>query len=213
MTEESGDESSLKTISLYSDSTSLSQSNPSLRQQYKKSRNRSRKRSPKRSRKQSPKRSRKQSPKQTAIKENKQDSSTTKYIKPEKTFQDTLQSKEKILEYLTHYQECSIDSVPIGSHIRYITLDKSKEPKFRLGGYLKYVHAKYIYLTNNSVSWPVQRYFFTESQDVLYKTRFFKRMTKAQILQRKARKLTKENRRCKQKIKELKIKLQETLAT
>ena len=85
------------------------------------------------------------------------------FIRPKQTIQDTLtpdQIKEKLLGYV---KVDSISSVPLKSHVRYMTL--STDPKtnelvqqFRLGGFLanKDHCDKYVILNNGSKSWSVQ---------------------------------------------------------
>ena len=52
------------------------------------------------------------------------------YLRPKTTYQDTLQTKEAIKKKLTHYVESQIETIPIGTHVRYISLDKDKNFQF-----------------------------------------------------------------------------------
>lgn len=83
----------------------------------------------------------------------------TGYVRPKKTFQDSL-SADEIKEKLKEYKRVSdIRKVIIGTHIRYFTKDKdTKTSVFRLGGFLSKFGEdyKYIILSNGTVSWSVQ---------------------------------------------------------
>ena len=63
------------------------------------------------------------------------------YVRPEVTFQDTLQNKDEMLKRLENYERVDdIEEVPLGTHIRYVTLDRNKKQVFRLGGILRRIH-------------------------------------------------------------------------
>ena len=67
---------------------------------------------------------------------------------------------KKILENYIELENEDINNIEINSFIRYITVVNGKR-KLRIGGYLKYIHKKYIILSNfyknKSVHWSVQR--------------------------------------------------------
>jgi hypothetical protein len=81
------------------------------------------------------------------------------YDRPKITITDTLQNDDSIREKLNSYEEVSnIDSIPIHTHVRYITY-KDGHPKFCLGGFLIKIHSDYVILSNNTVNWSVQRFY------------------------------------------------------
>jgi len=81
------------------------------------------------------------------------------FVRPKKTYQDTL-TKDKIREMLTGYKQVDdINKIVPGTHIRYFTKEKgTNERKFRMGGFLSKIDegAKYIVLNNGTYSWSVQ---------------------------------------------------------
>jgi len=83
----------------------------------------------------------------------------TGYVRPKKTYQDSM-SSDDIKEKLKEYKKVSdIRKVIIGTHIRYFSKDKdSKANVFRLGGFLTKFgdEYKYIILSNGTISWSVQ---------------------------------------------------------
>ena len=83
----------------------------------------------------------------------------TGYVRPQKTYQDSL-SSDDIKEKLKEYKRVNdIRKVIIGTHIRYFTKNKdTKTNVFRLGGFLSKFGEdyKYIILSNGTVSWSVQ---------------------------------------------------------
>ena len=86
-------------------------------------------------------------------------SKDTGYVRPKKTYQDSM-SSDDIKEKLKEYKKVSdIRKVIIGTHMRYFTKDKNtKANVFRLGGFLTKFgdEYKYIVLSNGSISWSVQ---------------------------------------------------------
>ena len=105
--------------------------------------------------------------------------SKTNYERPEKTFQDTLQTDEAMLEKLAGYEEVDEPSqIEYSTHTRYITF-KDGFAKFCLGGLLKRVMPEYVVFSNGSLSWSVQKEYFDEkTKESLGKTRFFKYINK-----------------------------------
>ena len=78
------------------------------------------------------------------------------YKRPKTTVQDKLTPKE-IQNLLADYVEIdNIKDVPLDTHIRYFVKNKSKK-LFRTGGFLvnKRESDKYIILTNRKISWSV----------------------------------------------------------
>lgn len=87
------------------------------------------------------------------------------FIRPKKTYQDTL-SGEKIKEMLNGYKQVDdMTKIIIGSHLRYFTKEKgSNERKFRMGGFLSKFgdNGKYVVLSNGTFSWSVQLNHYNE---------------------------------------------------
>lgn len=87
----------------------------------------------------------------------------TRYVKPEKTFQQTL-TKEQIDEYLLGYKQVNnIAEVPLNTMLRYYSVYTDKKTgnqrkNFRIGGKLinKDYPSKYVVLSNGQKSWSVQ---------------------------------------------------------
>jgi len=81
------------------------------------------------------------------------------YVRPKKTYQDSL-SADEIREKLKEYKKVSdIRKVIIGTHMRYFVKDKdTKNSVFRLGGFLTKFGEdyKYVILSNGTISWSVQ---------------------------------------------------------
>ena len=100
---------------------------------------------------------------------NNKESST--YVRPTTTITDNLQTNDKMEEKLVDYLRIgdgytmkNIDDAPLNSHIRYVT-QKDNKVCFRLGGFLKKKYPDYIVLTNNKVSWSVQKYHWNITDD------------------------------------------------
>jgi len=92
-------------------------------------------------------------------------SKDTGYVRPKKTFQDSM-SSDDIKEKLKEYKKVSdVRKVIIGTHMRYFTKDKdTKANVFRLGGFLTKFgdEYKYVVLSNGTISWSVQNNSSTE---------------------------------------------------
>lgn len=87
-------------------------------------------------------------------------SNSKNYVRPEKTIQDSLSNKE-IKEKLKGYASVDdINSVQLGTHLRYYSKDlKTGNIKFRLGGLLfkRDIDKPYVILSNGDFSWSVQK--------------------------------------------------------
>ena len=82
----------------------------------------------------------------------------TSYVRPKKTYQDSMTNKE-IEEKLKDYKKVTnILQVPINTHLRYFTQDKNGNKVFRLGGVITKIgdNRKYVVLSNGTLSWSVQ---------------------------------------------------------
>jgi len=97
------------------------------------------------------------------------------FIRPKKTYTDTIQNKKDIKKKLKNYIEFPLNKIPIGSHCRYITWDKyKKRPKFCTGGVLKLKRDKFVVLGNGKVTWTVSRQFTDDHNNIIFSSRFFK---------------------------------------
>ncbi len=100
--------------------------------------------------------------------------SASNYVRPTKTAQELL-SKQDIYNNLKEYKKVAdIRFVPIGTHIRYFSIDpKTGEKQFRLGGTLDKVdpEGRFIKLSNGTISWSVQ----------IATSTFYQKMTEAEI--------------------------------
>jgi hypothetical protein len=136
--------------------------------------------------------------------------SRTPKLTTEKTYQSTLTDVEiaKKLEDYTRVQSADIFKIPIGTHIRYFTINpKTGEKQFRLGGILtKYGdNNKYIVCSNNTLSWSVQL-----SNSIIYKklsiSELKENVKKNTVgeTKKEMEDLIKENKELKKMIKEIK---------
>lgn len=129
-----------------------------------------------------------------------------KYKRPNKTFQDTLGSKE-IKELLKDYKQIyDITTVPINSHIRYF-IYKDGEQKFRLGGNITKIDPikGYIILSNGKTSWSVQ----------IKNTIFFKKYDIDELRKEYEKKINKyknKNKKLEESLQEIKKKLSKNKA-
>lgn len=97
------------------------------------------------------------------------------YIRPDKTYQETLTADE-INEKLEGYEKVeNIAEVPLDTHIRYFIINKDGENLFRTGGFLhnKTNPETYIMLSNGKNIWSVQ----------IDNAIFFKKMTHKEELE------------------------------
>ena len=103
-----------------------------------------------------------------------------KYIRPEITYTDTIQSREKMKKLLEDYTKIeNIDEIPLGTFIKYITL-KNNKPRLCIGGRLYKKHKDYIMIKGrNHVIFSVQKYHWStyankEEDDPIFITMFWK---------------------------------------
>jgi len=85
------------------------------------------------------------------------------YIKPDKTFQDTLQEDDinVLLEDYIEVEYEDLVKIPMNTHIRYFIIkqtDKGEQKLFRMGGNLvnKDNPQEYLVLSNGKHSWSIQ---------------------------------------------------------
>ena len=126
------------------------------------------------------------------------------YVRPKTTYQDSMTNKE-INDKLKDYKiVTNILQVPINTHVRYFTTDKSGKTVFRLGGTItKYgENQKYLVLSNGTLSWSVQ----------IANSKFYQKMSESEIKNEIRKELitecegsiTKENKEIEHENKELK---------
>jgi hypothetical protein len=134
----------------------------------------------------------------------------TSYKPPENTYQSTLSDVDiaKKLEDYSRVKTSEIFKIPLGTHIRYFTINpKTGEKQFRLGGVLTKFgdNGEYIVCSNGTFSWSVQL-----SNSIIYKKLSISELkentknlavtdTKKEIAD-----LVKENKELKKMIKEIK---------
>ena len=97
------------------------------------------------------------------------------------TYTSKIQNPEEIKKKLEGYKRVKdINKIPLGTHIRYITLKENRE-RFTLGGFLiKIEKNKYIVLTNNTVRWSVQQHHYRNEKRV-FSTIFFAKISRLEL--------------------------------
>ena len=112
---------------------------------------------------------------QQLLRQNKtQNLKNSKYERPKKTYTDPLQTTKAMKEKLKNYDKVqTIDDVPLGTHVRYVTWKEGKQ-RFCLGGLLREKHSKYVKLSNNNFHWSVQKQHFDNNKRVIFNTVFFR---------------------------------------
>ena len=130
----------------------------------------------------------------------------TKYVKPEGgTYTSKIQTKEEMKKKLKNYARVDdINDVPMNTHVRYVTLDKSKRQVFRTGGLLIRKEKKYIQLSNGSFKWSVQKYHYDEgNEEPIFSTVFFYRLSQKEEYKDREKKLIEEYEAREEKLIEL----------
>ena len=153
-----------------------------------------------------------------------------KYERPNKTYQDSL-SNQDIKEKLKDYKKVdNINTVSIGTHIRYFTIDsKTEEKQFRLGGTLTRVdpEGRFIVLGNGTLSWSVQvpnTIFYQKMSESEYKEELKKELKKEitkeeklyvnddnEILKKELKSISKKHKELESKYKDLETEYKKTL--
>jgi len=134
----------------------------------------------------------------------------TSYKQTENSYQSTLSDNDiaKKLEDYVRVKTSEIFKIPIGTHIRYFTINpKTGEKQFRLGGNLTRYgdNNEYIVCSNGIFSWSVQL-----SNSIIYKKlsiNELKENTKKNVIidsKKELDELTKENKELKKMIKQIK---------
>ena len=119
--------------------------------------------------------------------------SDREYKRPKETITESIQNQKDIEEKLQNYIELKSEEicyVTIGTHIRYISYDvKNKTELFRFGGLLMTVKEKYIILKGKEgKTFSVQRNIYDDKQNIVYQTRFFKKINKEELATQKLEK-------------------------
>jgi len=109
------------------------------------------------------------------------------YKRPKKTLTDTLQDEDIIqqkLEDHTEIDEIDIDSIPIGSYVKYIKWDtKNNCERFITGGSIFRIYQEYIIIKGkDNGTFSAQRYTYDKSGNKIHTTRFFKQKSIEDIL-------------------------------
>jgi hypothetical protein len=110
-----------------------------------------------------------------------------KYIRPEKTITESIQNKKDIEEKLNDFEEISdedLNFINVNTLLRYISYDKKdKKELFRFGGLLVKVNREYIVLSGKEgLRFSVQRYTRNDKNDIIHRTRFFKKVKETEVL-------------------------------
>jgi hypothetical protein len=127
--------------------------------------------------------------------------SNDNFDRPEITFQDTIQNNNDMEKYLKNYTKVKdIDRVALGTHLRYVTIDKDKKVAFRLGGRLMKKEHKYVVLSNGKQAWSVQKLHYLDDGKPPVETAFFKQTDKydklLEIIQKQQAKIDKLTQIC-----------------
>ena len=130
----------------------------------------------------------------------------TSYKTPDNTYQSTLSEADiaKKLEDYTRVKTSDIFKLPIGTHIRYFSINpKTGEKQFRLGGVLSKFgeNGEYIVCSNGTYSWSVQL-----STSIIYKKLSISELkeTAKDDSKKEMAELMKENKELKKMLKEIK---------
>ena len=92
--------------------------------------------------------------------------SKNEYKRPSITYTDTIQNIDKIKDLIKDYERVdSIDNVPLGTFVKYVTLKNHKQ-RFCIGGRLYKKHKDYVILAGvNNSRFSVQRYHWKSNVD------------------------------------------------
>ena len=130
------------------------------------------------------------------------------YKKTGKSYQEKL-SPNEIKKKLEEYSQVDdITNVPIGTHVRYFTINtKTGDKQFRLGGFLAKIDSKlqYVICQNGTLSWSVQiknSVFFRKMSFSDMKEELIEKISKK--YEDKINKLKSENKKLKETLKQIK---------
>jgi hypothetical protein len=112
------------------------------------------------------------------------------YERPDKTITESMQNKKDIEEQLKFFEEIPEDDVNfinLNTQLKYISYDKqNKRELFRFGGLLAKVAKEYLILAGKEGKrFSVQRYTMNDKNEIIHKTRFFKKIKETEALQSK----------------------------
>jgi len=110
-----------------------------------------------------------------------------KYIRPEKTITESIQTKKDIEEKLNDFEEITdedLNFINVNTLLRYISYDKqNKKELFRFGGLLVKVNKDYLILAGKEgLRFSVQRYTRNDKNEIIHTTRFFKKIKETEVL-------------------------------
>jgi hypothetical protein len=130
------------------------------------------------------------------------------YKKTGKSYQEKL-SPNEIKKKLEEYSQVDdITNVPLGTHVRYFTINtKTGDKQFRLGGFLAKIDSKlqYVICQNGTLSWSVQiknSVFFRKMSFSDMKEELIEKISKK--YEDKIQKLKLENKKLKDTLKQIK---------
>ena len=109
------------------------------------------------------------------------------YDRPAKTITEMIQTKKDIEENLKDCEEVSEDDlnfISINTQLKYLSYDKkNKKELFRFGGLVVKIAREYLVLAGKEGKrFSVQRYTRDNNNNIIHKTRFFKRVKAVELL-------------------------------
>ena len=112
---------------------------------------------------------------------------TDGYVRPKKTYTDTLQTDEAIDEKLNGFvevEEDDIDNISPGSFVRYIKWDNNThKERFVMGGVVIRVLPEYLLIKGkDSGTFSAQRYAYNKKGEKIHTTRFYKMLSNEEKL-------------------------------
>lgn len=100
------------------------------------------------------------------------------YERPPKTVTECIQTRSKIEEQLSNYEEIEpdeLETIRKFTKIKYLSYDINKKKElFRFGGFLLKVEPEYV-LLKGKFNFSVQRYTYDNNGKILHTTRFFRK--------------------------------------
>lgn len=114
-------------------------------------------------------------------------SQDSNYERPDKTITESIQNKKDIEEQLKNFEEIDDDElnfININTQLKYISYDKkNKKEQFRFGGLVVKVNKDYLILAGKEgLRFSVQRYTKNDNNEIIHKTRFFKKIKEVDLL-------------------------------
>lgn len=112
------------------------------------------------------------------------------YERPTKTITEIVQNKKGVEEQLINFEEVpdeDVSYINLNTQIKYLIYDKkTKKELFRFGGLLVKVAKDYVVLAGkDAMRFSVQRYVKDDRGEIIYTTRFFKKVKDTEILKKK----------------------------